>query len=93
METTIRKRVKHDAHLFTHRPFNVPILYRDKTNTLLKELLKHNIIYQIDPIPHDKHIHATTNLSPVLIIQTGDSIIYALEARYLNSNTEHSDES
>ena len=79
--------------MLTQRPSKVPIHYRDKLNTLLKDLEKHNIIKQIGSSPHDKHVYGTTYLNPLIIIPKGDSINCVLDARHLNSNTEQSDES
>ena len=42
--TPFRIRLKPNAQIITQRPSKVPIHYRDKLNTLLKELEKHNII-------------------------------------------------
>ena len=91
--TPFRLRLKPKAQLITQRPSKVPIHYRDKLNTLLKELEKHNIIKQIGSSPHDKPVYGTTYLNPLIIIPKGDSIKCVLDARHLNSNTEQSDES
>ena len=82
-----------NAQLLTQRPSKVPIHYRDKLNTLLKDLEKHNIIKQIGSSPQDKPVHGTTYLNPLIIIPKGDSIKCVLDARHLNSNTEQSYES
>ena len=76
----------------TQRPSEVPIHYRDKLSPLLKELEKHNIIKQIGSFPQDKPVFGTTYLNPLIIIPKGDTIKCVLDARHLNSNTEHSDE-
>ena len=86
-------RLKSNAQLLTQRPSKVPIHYRAKLNTLLKDLEKHNIIKQIGSIPQDKPVYGTTYLNPLIIIPKGDSIKCVLDARHLNSNTEQSDES
>ena len=78
--------------MLTQRPSKVPIHYRDKLNNLLKDLEKHNIIKQIGSSPHDKPVYGTTYLNPLIIITKGDSIKCVLDARHLNSDTEHSDE-
>ena len=91
--TPFRIRLKRNAQLLTQRPSKVPIHYRDKLNTLLKDLEKHNIRKQIDSSPHDKPIYGTTYLNPLIIIPKGDSIKCVLDARHLNSNTDQSDES
>ena len=91
--TPFRIKLKPNAHLITQRPSKVPIHYRDELNTLLKELEKHNIIKQIGSSPQDNPIEDTIYLKPVIIIPKGYSIKYVLDARYLNSNTEQSDES
>ena len=44
--TPFRIRLKPNAQLITQRLSKVPIHYRDKLNTLPKELAKHNIIKQ-----------------------------------------------
>ena len=88
-----RIRLKPNAQLLTQRPFKVPIHYRDKLNTLLNDLEKHNIIKQIGSSPHDKPVYGTTYINPPIIIPKGDSIKCVLDARHLNSNTEQSDES
>ena len=88
-----RIRLKPNAQLLTQRPSKVPIHYRDKLNTLLKDLEKHNIIKQIGSSPQDKPVYGTTYLNPLIIIPKGDSIKCVLDARHLNSNTEQSGES
>ena len=81
-------------HNFLHKvPQKVPIHYRDKHNTLLKELEKYNIIKQNGSSPQDEPVYGTTYLNPLNIIPEGDSIKCVLDARHLNSNTEQSDES
>ena len=47
-------RIRPNAQLFTQRPSKVPIHYRDKLNTLLRELEKYTIIKQIGSSPQDK---------------------------------------
>ena len=42
--TSFRIRFKPNAQLITQRPYKVPILYRDKLNTLLEELEIYNIL-------------------------------------------------
>ena len=91
--TPFRIRLKPNAQLITQRPSKVPIHYRDKLNTLLKELEKHNIMKQIGSSPQDKPVYGTTCLNPFIILPKGDSIKCVLDARHLNSNTEQSDES
>ena len=91
--TPFRIRLKPNAQLLTQRPSKVPIHYRDKLNTLLKNLEKHNIIKQIGSSPQDTPVYGTTYLNPLIIIPKGDSIKCVLDARHLNSNTEQSDES
>ena len=88
--TPFRIRPKPNAQLLTQRPSKVPIHYRDKLNTLLKDLEKHNIIKQIGS-SHDKPVYGTIYLNPFIIISKGDSIKCVLDARHLNSNTEQSD--
>ena len=44
LATLFRITLKPNTQLFTQRPSKVPIHYRDKLNTLLKELEKHDII-------------------------------------------------
>ena len=78
---------------FTQRPSKVPIHYRDKLNTLLKDLEKHILLKQIGSSPQDKPVYGTTYLNPLFIIPKGDSIKCVLDARHLNSNTEQSGES
>ena len=91
--TPFRIRLKPNAQLLTQRPSKVPIHYRGKLNTLLKELEKHNIIKQIGSSPQDKLVCGTTYLNPLIIIPKGDTIKCVLDARHLYSNTEQSDES
>ena len=86
-------RLKPNAQLLTQRPSKVPIHYRDKLNTLLNDLEKHNIIKQIGSSPQDKPVYGTTYLNSLIIIPKGDSIKCVLDARHLNSNTEQLDES
>ena len=93
ISTPFRIRLKPNAQLMTQRPSKVPIHYRDKLNTLLKELEKYNIIKQIGSSPQDKPVYGTTYLNPLIIIPKGDTIKCVLDARHLNSNTEQSDES
>ena len=92
ISTPFRIRFKPDAQLITQRPSKVPIHYRDKFNTLLKELEKYNIIKQIGSSPQDKPAYGTTYLNLLIIIPKGDTIKFVLDARHLNSNTEQSDE-
>ena len=68
LSTPFRIRLKPHAQLLTQRPSKVPIQYRDKLNTLLKELEKHNIIKQIGSSPQDKPVYDTTYLSPLLLL-------------------------
>ena len=91
--TPFRIRLKPNAQLITQRPSKVPIHYRGKLNALLKELEKYNIIKQIGFSSQDKPVYGTTYLNPLLIVPKGDSIKCVLDVRYLNSNTEQSDES
>ena len=49
--TPFRIRLKPNAQLLTERPSKVPIHYRDKLKTLLKELENHNIIKQVGSFP------------------------------------------
>ena len=92
ISTPFRIRLKPNAQLKTQRPSKVPIHYRDKLIVLLKELEKYNI-KQIGSPPQDKPVHSTTCLNPLSIIPNGDTIKCVLDARYLISNTEQSDES
>ena len=80
--------IKPNAQSITQRPSKVPIHYRDKLNSLIKELEKYNIIKQIESSP----VYGTTIFYPLIIIPKGDSIKCILVARHLNSNTEQSDE-
>ena len=52
--TPFRIRPKPNSQLITQRPSKVPIHYRDKLKTLLKELEEHKIIKQIGSSPQDK---------------------------------------
>ena len=52
--TPFRIRPQPNAQLITQRPSKVPIHYRDKLKTLLKELEEHKIIKQIGSSPQDK---------------------------------------
>ena len=91
--TPFRIRLKPNAQLVTQRPSKVPIHCRDKLSALLKQLKKYNIIIQIGSSPQDKQVYGTTYLNPLFLIPKGDSSKCALDARHLNSNTEHSVES
>ena len=91
--TPFRIRLKPNAQLITQRPSKVPIYYRDKLNTLPKDLEKHNIIKQIGPSPQDKPVYGTTYFNSLIFMPKRDSIKCVLDARHLNSNTEQSDES
>ena len=82
-----------NTNLITQRPSKVPVHYRDKLNTLLKELEKNNIMKKIESSLQDKPVYGTTYLNPLIIIPKGDSIKCVLDARHLYSNTEQSDES
>ena len=93
ISTPFRIKLEPNAQLITQRPSKVPIHYRDKLNTLLKELEKYNIIKQIGSSPQDKPVHGTTFLNPLIIIPKGDTIKCVLDARHLYSNAEQSDES
>ena len=92
ISTPCRIRFKPNAQHITQPPSKVPIYYRDKLNTLPKELKKYNIIKQIGSSPRDKPVHGTTYLNPLVIIPKGGNTKCVLDARHLNSNTEHSDE-
>ena len=83
---------KPNAQLITQRPSKVPIHYRDKLNTLLEELEKHNIIKQIGFSPQDKPVYGTTLMNPLIIKPKGDSIKCVFDARHLNCNTEQYEE-
>ena len=61
--TPFRIRLKPNAKLQTQRPTKVPIHYREKTQKLLDELDKHDIISQIGSTS-DKSIYGTTFLNP-----------------------------
>ena len=89
--TPFRIRPKLKFQLITQRPFKVPIHYRYKLNTLLKELEKYNIIKQTGP--HDKTVCGTAYFNSFHLIPKGDSIKCVLDARHINSNTEQSSES
>ena len=91
--TPFRIRLKPNAQLITQRPSKVTIQYRDKLNTLVKELANSNIIKQIGSSPQDKPVYGTAYLNRLIIIPKGDSIKCVLDARHLNSTTEQSDES
>ena len=88
-----RIRLQPNAQLITQRPSKVPIHYREKLNTLPKELEKYNIIKQVGSSQQDKPVFGTTYLNPLIIILKGDTIKCVLDARHLYSNTEQSDES
>ena len=79
-------RLKPNAQLITRRPYKVPIHYRDKLQTLFKELENYNIIKQIGSSPQDEPVYGTTYLNPLSIILKGDYINCVLDARHLNSN-------
>ena len=93
ISTPFRIRLKPNAQLITKRPSKVPIHYRDKLKTLLKELEKYNIIKQIGSSPQDTSVYSTTYLNPLIIIPKGDTIKCVLDSRHPNSNTEQSDKS
>ena len=80
ISTPFRTRFKPSAQLITQQPSKVPIQYRDKLNTLFKELEKHNIIKQIDSSPQDKSVYGTIYLYPHIIIPKGDTIKNVLDA-------------
>ena len=84
--TLFRIRLKPNAKLQTQKPTKVPIHYREK---LLDELEKPNFIRQIGSTPSDKSIYGTTFLNPLIIIPKGDTIKVVLDARHLNSKTNH----
>ena len=71
--TPFRVRPNPNAQLITQRPSKVPIHYRDKLNTLLKELENNNIIELLGSSPQNKPIYGTTCLNPLIIIPKGDS--------------------
>ena len=72
--TPFRIRLKPNAQLITERPSKVPIHYRDKLKTLLKELENHNIIKQVGSFPQVKLVYSTTYLNPFIFIPNCDSI-------------------
>ena len=77
---TFRIRLKPNAQLVTQRPSTVPIHYKDKLNTLLKELENYNIIKQIGSSPQNKPVYGTTHLNPLIYIPKGNSIKCVLDA-------------
>ena len=85
-------RLKPNARLISQRPSKLPILYRDKLNTLLEELEKYNIIKQIGSSQQTNQFMVQP-INSFIIIPKGDTIKCVLDARHLNSNTEQSDES
>ena len=90
--TPSRVRLKPNAQLITQLPSKVSIQYRDKLNTLLKELEKYNI--ETNRFLSTRQTSLWLNLPKLFFfIPKGDSIICVLDARHLNSNTEQSDES
>ena len=89
--TPFRIRLKPNAQIITQRPSKVPIHYRDKLNTLLKDLEKQH--YKTIGSSQDKPDYGTTYLNPLIVIPKGDSIKCVLDARHLHCNTEQSDES
>ena len=91
--TPFRIRLKPNAQLNTQRPSKVPSHYRDKLNTLPKELGKQNINKQIGSSPQDKPVYRTIYLNLLISKPKSDSIKFVLDDRQLNSNTEPSDES
>ena len=91
--TTFGIRLKPNAQLITQRPSKVPIHYRDKLNTLPKELENYSNIKQIGSSPQDKPVYGTTYLNLIIIIPIGDSTKCVIDARRLNSITKQSDES
>ena len=93
MSNTFRISLKPRAQLITQRRSEVPFPYRDKLNTLLKELEKHNIIKQIASSPQEKPDCGTTYLYPIFEIPKENYIKCVVDARHPNSNTEQSDES
>ena len=82
-----RFSLKPNAQLSTQRPSKVPIHYRDKLNTLLKELEKYNLIKQNGSSLQDKPVYGTIYLHPLIIIPKGDCIQCVLDARHLNSTS------
>ena len=64
--TPFRIRLKPNAQLITQRPSKLPINYRDKSNTLLKEIEKHNNIKQIGSSLQHKPVYDTTYLNPLI---------------------------
>ena len=88
-----RTRLKPNAQLITQRPSKVPTHYRDKLNSLFKELEKYNSIKHVGSSPQDKPVYGTTYLNPLIILPKGGSIKCVLDARHVNSNIEQSDES
>ena len=90
--TPFRIRIKPNAQLITQRHSKVTIHYRDKLNTLPKELEEDYIIKQCGSSSYDKPVNGTTYLNPLIRIPKDDSIKCVLNARYLNSNTVQSHE-
>ena len=72
-------RLKQNASLFTQRPPEVPIHYRDILNNSLKELETHNIMKEFDSSPEDKSNYDSTNLNPFIIILKGESFKCVLD--------------
>ena len=72
IETPIRIRLKPNAHIITRRPSEVPHLYRNKLDALLKEVEKHKDIKQIVSSPQVRPIVGTTYLNPLIITPRRD---------------------
>ena len=67
--TPFRIKLKPNAQLITQRPSKVPIHYRDKLNTLPKDLEKHNIMKQSDSSPQDKPVDLALSSSTPMHIR------------------------
>ena len=83
LQPPFRIRIKPNAQLFTQCHSKVTIHYRDKLNTLPKELEDY-IIKQCGSSSYDKPVNGTTYLNPLIRIPKEDSIKCVLNARYLN---------
>ena len=79
--------MKKDAVFKKQRISKVPIHIRDRTQKLLDELKKYDIIA---PVNKEQLSTGKTFTKPVIILRKGESLKIVLDARYLNSMIDKS---
>ena len=82
--------LKHGARVQTQRPTKVLISYRERLNALVVDIQKNEIVKQIDSTLHKKSNFGTILPNALILLKKNQSSEIVLNARHLNSNTNHS---